>query len=73
MLFFSPSSALADAVCRDIPEEQKKLFFGYNTAKAKEICKTCPVIDACLIEALSFDAEGVWGGTTYTERKQLFG
>ncbi len=72
MLFFAPSSALADAACRDIPEEQKRLFFGKNTAKAKKICEHCPVKDACLIEALSFEAEGVWGGTTYTERRQLF-
>jgi hypothetical protein len=72
LLFFAPSSALADAACRDLPEEEKRLFFSKNTTKAVKICEQCTVREACLIEALSFGAQGVWGGTTYTERKLLF-
>ena len=41
-----------------------------NILAAKEICKTCPVIDECLKYALNHGVEGIWAGTTFEERKQ---
>jgi WhiB family redox-sensing transcriptional regulator len=37
--------------------------------KAKQICDSCPVVRACLIEALEKDERGVWGGTSRRQRK----
>lgn len=41
-----------------------------NTAKA--ICQTCPLTTACLGYAMSDSSlDGVWGGTTPQDRKNL--
>lgn len=39
--------------------------------RAKTYCRVCPVVRDCLIEALTHDVDGVWGGTTYQERDRL--
>ena len=40
--------------------------------KAKEICATCPVQEACLQYSLSTNqAAGVWGGLDANERRRL--
>ena len=44
-----------------------------DVKKAKAICATCPVIEACLKAALERGEDGVWGGTTLAERKALVG
>ncbi len=39
-------------------------------ARAKAICKLCPVTDECLDYAVRIrEAHGVWGGTTEVERR----
>lgn len=64
----------AQAVCRDYDSE---LFFPLPTDKrgngeAKEVCRRCPVSDACLEEALRGRSRyGVWGGLTELEREAL--
>ena len=41
-------------------------------ARAKEICRSCPVRTDCLDHALSSDERyGIWGGMTENERKHL--
>ncbi len=41
-------------------------------AAAKEICKTCPVIDECREYALAIrEPYGIWGGLTENERKLI--
>lgn len=64
------------AVCKQDPD----LFFPegqgsavYQSLKdAKTICMPCPLRDACLTYALVADMyEGVWGGTTPIERKNI--
>lgn len=40
-------------------------------ARAKEICRTCPVRDECLSYGMEHDEHGVWGGLTPAERGQL--
>lgn len=54
------------------------LFFyeGYSemmkkAPTAKKICGTCNFINPCLDYALANDVEGIWGATTYSERKNL--
>jgi len=78
--------ALNDALLE--PEEQWRdaaacsgtesdLFFpvaeeSAETSRAKEICASCPVQEACLAYALTTNqTDGVWGGMTATERRRL--
>jgi WhiB family redox-sensing transcriptional regulator len=66
-----------DAVCREVDPE---LFFplgeggaaAVQAEEAKAVCHTCPVMGACLDSALAHgNPEGIWGGTTETERKSI--
>jgi hypothetical protein len=41
--------------------------------EARRCCALCPVRRDCLTEALSTNAEGVWGGTTSEERRATRG
>lgn len=42
---------------------------GYNHRPAQRICGDCPVTAWCLARALDArDQDGVWGGTTPTQR-----
>ncbi|POX58876.1 hypothetical protein C3492_35690 [Streptomyces sp. Ru62] len=44
---------------------------GVNAGPAKAFCRTCPIMADCLSWALAnphLAGEGVWGGTTRTER-----
>ena len=67
----------ASGACRHSDPE---LFFPVTTtgaaasqvARAKAVCRGCPVRDECLEFALdSGQAFGVWGGTTGEERRLL--
>lgn len=64
--------------CRDMGPEQ--LFFPVGddahtrlqTAAAKTVCSTCPVVVECRTWALDSAQEtGVWGGTSESERRAL--
>jgi hypothetical protein len=39
--------------------------------RAKAICSTCPVQRECLDYALATDAQGIWGGTSGAQRREL--
>lgn len=42
-----------------------------NTKQAKQICRTCPVVNDCVTYAMSFAPRsliGIWGGMTERER-----
>lgn len=67
--------------CRKDPE---RMFPAVNAAgheaaiaAAKAVCNAgdggapCPFRDPCLAYALANDVEGVWGGTTYAERRAM--
>lgn len=65
------------AACRD---EDPELFFPIgNTGPAllqiedaKQVCRRCNVVEACLQWALeSGQDDGVWGGTSEDERRAL--
>ena len=40
-------------------------------AKAKRICFDCKYREPCLEYALTVNVEGIWGGTTHTERLRI--
>jgi len=61
--------------CTKLPtDESDKIFFpgpGGKSKKAKEFCKSCPVISQCLSRALAKGTTGFWAGTTEDEREQM--
>lgn len=42
-----------------------------NLAAARAVCASCPVRGRCLDEAVRDRLNGIWGGTTDTERRRL--
>lgn len=66
------------ALCREVGTD---VFFaeekGASPKQAKRICAACSVTTQCLEYALNLApiasdrVRGVWGGTTFEERKQL--
>jgi WhiB family redox-sensing transcriptional regulator len=64
-----------DAYCKDDPTPDRfHVTDRYSIAAAKAACAMCPVVSACLAEALADPTlTGVWGGTTDDERKKLRG
>lgn len=62
------------ALCRGIDDQE--VFFpehgNRSPARAKAICRRCPVRAACLDTALLNDEIfGIWGGLTDRERRRL--
>src|SRR6266496_3086715 len=45
--------------------------FREQSRKAKKHCQTCPVKRDCLNYALLYDEDGIWGGTTESDRAQI--
>jgi WhiB family redox-sensing transcriptional regulator len=45
--------------------------FTAQIDEAKAICDECPIRDDCLNEALTNHLNGIWGGTTDEERRDL--
>lgn len=39
--------------------------------EAKKVCINCPVKSECLQDALVYNYDGVWGGTTTKERRRI--
>jgi hypothetical protein len=62
------------AACRE-PVGQTELFFSElipDIARAKAICATCPLIEACLLGALQRrEPAGVWGGQLFANGRIL--
>ncbi|CAB4123717.1 Transcription factor WhiB [uncultured Caudovirales phage] len=63
------------AACRD---EDPDMFFpdntnkyGVNSTAGKKVCANCPIEFECLQVALDNEYEGIWGGTTLSERQVL--
>jgi WhiB family redox-sensing transcriptional regulator len=72
-----PSTAWTEhALCREVGAETFFVDDGESVAPARRICARCPVTADCLNYALTTmtsatDVGGVYGGTTYTQRRQL--
>lgn len=69
-----------DAACRaadpalffPTEREQHSHEPPWDPGPAKEVCRTCPVVEQCLAWALDHTKEhGVWGGTTDAERVRM--
>jgi len=61
------------AACKDMPTD---MFFPPSgmtkqAARAKAVCGTCEVRVQCLQWALTNKEFGIWGGTTYEERRSM--
>lgn len=60
------------ALCRQVGSDDFFPDKGGSVAEAKSVCANCPIIDACLEEALARDERfGVWGGRTERERRRI--
>jgi WhiB family redox-sensing transcriptional regulator len=60
-----------DALCRQIDAE---LFFplpNETPHDALKACKLCPVQAECFAFGMEGNYEGVWGGTTHSQRKLM--
>ena len=43
-------------------------FFDTRKHDARRLCRACPLQALCLSYAMAVDVQGIWGGTTYSER-----
>jgi WhiB family redox-sensing transcriptional regulator len=67
---------MSHGACRS---EDPELFFPIATtgpsydqaAVAKAVCGRCSVVNLCLSYAIRTAQDGVWGGTTRDERREL--
>ncbi len=70
-----PDEDWTGARCREESGMVTRLFFSDqipDIARAKQICATCPVIDACLERAIDRrEPWGVWGGQLFVNGKIL--
>ena len=65
----------AHAVCATVdgnlwfPEKNDRM----SAQRAKQICRTCPVINECLEAAITSEVVelGIWGGTSERERRNI--
>lgn len=64
-----------DAPCKHVPDPS--IFFPNGNdprlVQAKRVCLRCPraIKDACLAFALEHDEQGVWGGTSERQRRDM--
>lgn len=65
---------VTDAACRGMDPD---LFFPDrgevdSAAKARAVCESCPVIDACRSYAVAAnERDGIWGGLSEKQRRRL--
>lgn len=65
------------AACRGVDtdlfirDERRRGAVAHTFAAALAYCDRCPVRHPCLDEAMTRRDEGVWGGTTRSQREQL--
>jgi WhiB family redox-sensing transcriptional regulator len=54
------------------PEGERGPARADREARAKEVCRTCPVLEQCRRHALSaHEPYGVWGGLSESERDEI--
>lgn len=64
------------AACRLLPDDQTFIFWpglGDTTtlAAARTVCLSCPVAQDCLDQALTNGEQGIWGGTSDKQRREM--
>jgi WhiB family transcriptional regulator, redox-sensing transcriptional regulator len=63
---------MATGNCRNYPPTTFFPSDGVGVDRARKICATCPVAEACLEHALSNRIDhGVWGGASERERRRI--
>jgi hypothetical protein len=63
---------MADALCQEYHGVDFFPGAGKSPASALAVCHACPVISECLAHALEHRiGDGVWGGTSEAQRKQM--
>lgn len=73
-----PTEWMADAACVGVdidtaaffPSPRRGESWTVLAAEAKRVCNRCPVMAACLTYGMDED-DGVWGGTTPSERRRI--
>ena len=62
-----------DALCAEIATEMFFPLKGGSTKNAMSVCAACPVARQCLEYALSMpdNPVGIWGGTSFRERRAM--
>lgn len=65
----------ADVRCTAVPHiyfpDDENTFYEFRTAK--RLCAECPILMECFDYAVDAqEVHGVWGGTTPTERKEIW-
>jgi WhiB family redox-sensing transcriptional regulator len=64
---------VVQAACRFANPKLFDVVSGADAAAALSFCMVCPVKEECLQDALAQEVnpDGVWGGTTQTERRKI--
>lgn len=71
VVMFNSAEWMAEAVCASSDPEEWFPDKGSSSQVAKKICGECPVIDECLQFALENREQGIWGGTSHSERLRM--
>lgn len=64
----------ASANCKDSKEAYELAFspsLRDMNRMIRKYCEGCPIAGQCMVEAIKYDAYGVWGGTTKEFRSNL--
>lgn len=48
-----------------------EISYSNEAATAKQICRRCPFQQPCLEYALHYQVDGIWGGTSLTDRRRI--
>ncbi len=68
------------AACRGLdsrlffhPDGERRVVRSQREARAKQLCRSCPVLAQCRQHALEMhEPDGVWGGMSKSEREQVW-
>ncbi|MEV7805059.1 WhiB family transcriptional regulator [Microbispora sp. NPDC088329] len=66
-----PPVEMARPACRSMDPEMFFPLSGMSTAAPRAVCASCSVRAECLEYGLAYDVHGIWGGTSYPERKAI--
>lgn len=67
-----PQPWMADAICHSVDPELWFPTKGRSDKPAKRVCYQCPPVADCAAYALDRpELDGVWGGLSNLERRQL--
>jgi len=68
-----PGRWLEEALCAQVDPEEFFPHAGQSGAKAKSVCRACPVQGPCLEFAVTSPVvlQGIWGGHSETERRSI--